>query len=797
MRRFFILAASAALIAAQDIDATGPPMGVYITQPWGPVVTASTITTEVVTAFADIAKRDAICIPQPTGIAYTPTSDTTAFFVADAYYSVAALSATTPSGYVNVYTNTNAASNANNYLGFTLLQSYDVNYCASQCSAIHGCSSFNIYFERDPSVSPDSILCSNPPAVIQVKCVWWGGLVSVTNAVNYGQARAGFDVAIAGSNGYVNATAAAAGPSITSAVAPPSVTMVDAEGASYAIYASQDTNQGAFTNTQASGSYTSCMVACDNNSTCTAFTYVGGIGGFGSGTCWLKTVLGQLVPSEANVVSGVRLPGISSPSNQFTAILSPSFSSSIPTHSISNSSSIFAPDVTITNSAFVPSTSIISIPVLSSSLYSIPVSSTSLLSSSLPSIPFSGNLFTSGSLSSSSVTSNYLSGSSLSSSSLPSASTTPLASPTSNFIIGTSVPNTITTYVSTSGASPSSISLSISSYSTPSSSDSFPSKSSSLPSSSLFLTMIVPTPTSATSLNISGFTSVMVSLNISGTSSFSSTSTTLSIVAKVPLPVSSVSSSISLSSSSVSRISSISSTPTTLSTTVRTSLSASSVSSTNPMFSSSGLSSASNSATTMTTSSNATKTSLSASSISGSISPSPSSINTTAKSASRSSSSSSSTATTVLSKATTSAPFYIQIGGTLTFADLRYVSLTASSQATFVLSSYYATQFVLDPTGSLLVSSTSSSGGGGGGGGGYAANVPLSTGAWQQLAFAAPGQTSLAYAECGVQGPLLVCSVGGRTQSAGVCAFDGFLYLGLQGSMPFGCVWAGLNVIPA
>ena len=37
------------------------------------------------------------------------------------------------------------------YLGFSTMNDYDVNKCATQCTNKFGCVSFNIYFERDPS----------------------------------------------------------------------------------------------------------------------------------------------------------------------------------------------------------------------------------------------------------------------------------------------------------------------------------------------------------------------------------------------------------------------------------------------------------------------------------------------------------------------------------------------------------------------------------------------------------------------------------------------------------------------
>ncbi|KAI4727415.1 hypothetical protein E4T49_04717 [Aureobasidium sp. EXF-10728] len=78
-------------------------------------------------------------------------------------------------------------------------------------------------------------------------------------------------------------------------------------GSVYNLYYSSDSGQGSFTNTQASSSYTDCMSACDANSKCTAFTYVGGKNGAGSGTCWLKTQMGNAVSSNNNVLTGSRV----------------------------------------------------------------------------------------------------------------------------------------------------------------------------------------------------------------------------------------------------------------------------------------------------------------------------------------------------------------------------------------------------------------------------------------------------------------------------------------------------------
>ena len=63
--------------------------------------------------------------------------------------------------------------------------------------------SFNIYFERGPTVAPGGS-CLNPPSTTTIKCALWGGPVSAGDAVNTGQPREQFKVVIAGSNGYTS-----------------------------------------------------------------------------------------------------------------------------------------------------------------------------------------------------------------------------------------------------------------------------------------------------------------------------------------------------------------------------------------------------------------------------------------------------------------------------------------------------------------------------------------------------------------------------------------------------------------
>ena len=166
-------------------------------------VSAAGVSTTAVVGKRAIKARSA-CQPQPTGALAPAQPDTVDTFAADQTYHSAAKNAITPAGYTNTFTDLSASNNAYGYMGYTTLPSYDVQSCSAKCDAIEGCQSFNIYFERDPSVDPDQTNCPNPTSTINIKCVFWGGPVSSSNAVNNGQWRASYQVAIAGSNGYVN-----------------------------------------------------------------------------------------------------------------------------------------------------------------------------------------------------------------------------------------------------------------------------------------------------------------------------------------------------------------------------------------------------------------------------------------------------------------------------------------------------------------------------------------------------------------------------------------------------------------
>ncbi|KAI4717846.1 hypothetical protein E4T48_05951 [Aureobasidium sp. EXF-10727] len=174
------------------------------------VSSISVAVTDAASSTPSIVKR-AACGPEPSGYGPVTTNpkDDAASFLANPVYANAANAATVPDGYVQTFKNLNASSSAYGYLGFTNLQSYSPQTCATKCNAIKGCMGINIYFERDPKITPDKTVCPNPASLTQIKCVYWGGPVTAANTKNYGRSWVSFSVVVAGSNGYVNQNIAA------------------------------------------------------------------------------------------------------------------------------------------------------------------------------------------------------------------------------------------------------------------------------------------------------------------------------------------------------------------------------------------------------------------------------------------------------------------------------------------------------------------------------------------------------------------------------------------------------------
>ncbi|KAG9669733.1 carbohydrate esterase family 1 protein, partial [Aureobasidium melanogenum] len=108
-------------------------------------------------------------------------------------------------------------------------------------------------------------------------------------------------------------------------------TITDSNGSTYRVTCSADNSVGSYTNTGASSSYLDCMTACDAAASagCQGFTYVGGTGGVGSGTCWLKKSMGSYPSAPANYISAIKVANaVSSSKSSVASTLATSVSSS-------------------------------------------------------------------------------------------------------------------------------------------------------------------------------------------------------------------------------------------------------------------------------------------------------------------------------------------------------------------------------------------------------------------------------------------------------------------------------------
>jgi hypothetical protein len=142
------------------------------------------------------------CAPQPGAYGPPTTPDTVDAFKSNPVYHKMANDAKTPSGYVQTFKDLNASVNANSYLAYKLLESYDVAGCSAYCDSTENCLGFNVFIERDPAWNPDQCSCTDPASIAQYKCSIFGSNVEKEAATNFGQHRDDFEVVIVGSNGY-------------------------------------------------------------------------------------------------------------------------------------------------------------------------------------------------------------------------------------------------------------------------------------------------------------------------------------------------------------------------------------------------------------------------------------------------------------------------------------------------------------------------------------------------------------------------------------------------------------------
>ncbi|KAK2614699.1 hypothetical protein N8I77_001504 [Diaporthe amygdali] len=148
-----------------------------------------------------------ICSPERIGAGPRPEVDTPEEFLNFTTLFATARIASTPLGYKLVGQALNGSMYGKVFQGLYYLDEYNPALCASECNEIEDCSAFNVYYERDPTISPSYNGCPNPPSTTNIKCVLWGQSINTDISLNWGEDRCDFKVVVAGSNCYIKQAA--------------------------------------------------------------------------------------------------------------------------------------------------------------------------------------------------------------------------------------------------------------------------------------------------------------------------------------------------------------------------------------------------------------------------------------------------------------------------------------------------------------------------------------------------------------------------------------------------------------
>ena len=118
------------------------------------------------------------------------TPDTVEGFYAFQTFADQSSQAPTPKGYSRTFQGHTGSCSAGTYLGL-FFKSFDPYFYQQQCNSHpDGCTSFNIFSERDPTVDAGPA-CANPPSFTTVRCTLWKNtLMPKEGAGNDGQYRA-------------------------------------------------------------------------------------------------------------------------------------------------------------------------------------------------------------------------------------------------------------------------------------------------------------------------------------------------------------------------------------------------------------------------------------------------------------------------------------------------------------------------------------------------------------------------------------------------------------------------------
>jgi len=121
---------------------------------------------------------------------YNVSLDTRNHFLESPIISGLAENSAAPAGYTQVFKNQHGRISTDKFrrLADEATAIYEPFDCAARCDSIPGCVSFDIFFERLPTLNP-SEYCSNPRATVKIGCTFWNGRVDGTMAAYVGEQR--------------------------------------------------------------------------------------------------------------------------------------------------------------------------------------------------------------------------------------------------------------------------------------------------------------------------------------------------------------------------------------------------------------------------------------------------------------------------------------------------------------------------------------------------------------------------------------------------------------------------------
>jgi hypothetical protein len=217
-------------VASIVVPEAGPPDNLNVAQPdaYDAAAAKNAAIASVQTGSIKAKRTDGSCAPQESwcttaaissqiinlwldGYGPKASPDTPDGFYAFQTFADQSSQAPTPKAYAPTFKGHTGSCNSGTYLGLFFFKTYDPYLCQQKCdSHPDGCTSFNIFFERDPTVDAGPG-CANPPSFTTIRCTLWKNtLMTKDGAGNDGQWRLpkdangrAFHVVNAGSNGYL------------------------------------------------------------------------------------------------------------------------------------------------------------------------------------------------------------------------------------------------------------------------------------------------------------------------------------------------------------------------------------------------------------------------------------------------------------------------------------------------------------------------------------------------------------------------------------------------------------------